>query len=483
MIPTSQQAAAELARRSLTDFARVVQPALSLTPFHRAYYRVLELFARGEIRRLIVTIPPQHGKSTGSSILLPAYRLGIRPGTKIALACYNVRLASRFNRRIQQTMDSAAYRSIFPQSRLKQSGGRQHGIVRTGTEFELAGQRGSLLCVGRDGPLTGNPVDLFILDDLYKNALEANSPLVRDHVWEWYNAVVKTRLHNDSQELIVFTRWHADDLIGRLAERETVTPLDDLSRIVPQSGAEGWYLLNFEAVKQGPPNGADPRRAGEALWPERHALPLLEQKRRLDTLLFEAMYQGRPALREGLLYGDGFATYDALPDDTVKKGNYTDTADTGDDYLCSICYETGRDGAIYVTDAVYTPLDMEQTEPAVARMLQRNGTRTARIESNNGGRGFARSVARLCPGIRIEWFHQSANKEARILTNAPTVLSRILFPADWTVRWSELHHDLATFRHRLRDNLRDDAPDALTGIVETGSDAGHKNIRAVRFRQ
>ncbi len=167
------------------------------------------------------------------------------------------------------------------------------------------------------------------------------------------------------------------------------------------------------------PTPSDPRKPGEALWPERHGIRLLEQKRRLDPLLFETMYQGHPAVREGLLYGDNFKTYDRLPEDTVRRANYTDTADTGEDYLCSVCYEVGRDGIVYITDAVYSPLGMEETEILVADMLLRNGTVAARIESNNGGRGFAREVAKRCREVRVEWFHQSHNKEARILSNAP----------------------------------------------------------------
>ena len=207
-IPTPRQAAEELARRSLNDFARTMIPALDLTPFHRSYYDTLDRFARGEIRRLIVSIPPQHGKSLGSSVLLPAYLLGRQPDRRIALASYNLRLASRFNRQIQRLMDASAYRSVFPRTRLKRSSAKDRGTLRTAEEFELVGSRGGLLSVGRNGALTGRPVDVFILDDLYKNAQEANSPLVRDHAWDWYNAVVKTRLHNDSQELLVFTRWH-----------------------------------------------------------------------------------------------------------------------------------------------------------------------------------------------------------------------------------------------------------------------------------
>ena len=483
MLLSKRQAAAELARRSLCDFARVCQPAIRLTPFHRTYYNTLDRFAHGQIRRLIVSVPPQHGKSLGSSVLLPAYLLGIAPQTRIALASYNLRLASRFNRRVQRLMSEPAYRDVFPATRLKTSSAKQPNVIRTSDEFELIGAPGGLLSVGREGALTGNPVDVFILDDLYKDAAEANSPLIRDHAWEWYNAVVKTRLHNDSRELIVFTRWHEDDLIGRIAAHEPVLELTASSESYNgKTQAEQWLHLNFEAVKQSPPTPSDPRKPGEALWPERHGIRLLEQKRRLDPLLFETMYQGHPAVREGLLYGDNFKTYDRLPEDTVRRANYTDTADTGEDYLCSVCYEVGRDGIVYITDAVYSPLGMEETEILVADMLLRNGTVAARIESNNGGRGFAREVAKRCREVRVEWFHQSHNKEARILSNAPAVLNRIAMPAGWQIRWHVLYGDLLTFRRLFRANRRDDAPDVLTGIIETESEtASRKNIRAVGF--
>lgn len=140
------------------------------------------------------------------------------------------------------------------------------------------------------------------------------------------------------------------------------------------------------------------------------------------------MYQGHPSAREGLLYGPNLTEYECLPREIVRWANYTDTADTGDDYLCSLCYAVDADGAVYVTDAVYSREPMEVTEPLVAEMLVRSGTREAFIESNNGGRGFARAVQARAPGVRVEWFHQGANKEARILSNSATVLHCLRFP-------------------------------------------------------
>ena len=442
---------------SFGAFALAVYPFLELQPFHRAYYRVLEAFAAGRIRRLIVTMPPQHGKSVGATTLLPAYVLGLDPDLRVAIASYSGALASKFNRRVQRIVESREYAALFPATTIKQ-GAKPPGYIRTADEVEVIGRRGGLLSVGREGSLTGNRVDCFILDDLYKDALEANSPLIRANCWEWYTSVVRTRMHNASRELIVFTRWHEEDLIGTLTAREPVAELKEWAQLdgLP---ADTWLHLNFEALKSSPPTGIDPRMPGEALWEQQQGRALLEAKRRLDPLQFESMYQGHPSSREGLLYGLNFAEYDDLPHEIVRRGNYTDTADTGDDYLCSLSYAVDADGAIYITDAVYTREPMEVSEPLVAEMLLRSDTRQAAVESNNGGRGFARAVQSLAPGVRIEWFHQGGNKEARILSNSATALHLLRWPRGWNFRWPELYAHLTTYRRRFRANRWHDAAD------------------------
>ncbi len=353
---------------SLADFACEVYPFLELRPFHRAYYRVLEAFAAGRIRRLIVTMPPQHGKSTGATTLLPAYLLGLDPDLRVAIASYSAALASKFNRRVQRILDTEEYAAHFPATTIKR-GTRPPNYIRTADEVEIIGRRGGLLSVGREGSLTGNRVDCFILDDLYKDAMEANSPIIRENCWEWYTSVVRTRMHNRSRELIVFTRWHDEDLIGRLLRRERVVELRAWEQL-DTTPPDVWLHLNFEALKASPPTQIDPRPAGAALWEEQHDAALLADKRRLDPLQFECMYQGRPAAREGLLYGTNFSEYEELPRELVRLANYTDTADTGDDYLCSVCYAVDTDGAVYVTDVVYSREPMEVTEELVAAMLR-----------------------------------------------------------------------------------------------------------------
>jgi predicted phage terminase large subunit-like protein len=287
-------------------------------------------------------------------------------------------------------------------------------------------------------------------------------------------------MHNTSRELIVFTRWHEEDLIGRLMRTESYRELHSFEDIDKVEDGE-WLYLNFEALKASPATEIDPRNEGEALWQAQHSRDLLLKRRKLDPQRFEAMYQGHPASREGLLYSSSFREYSTLPRDIVKRGNYTDTADTGSDYLCSVCYAVDSDGVIYLTDVVYTTEPMEISERLVAAMLTKNDTRIAYVESNNGGRGFARALQRQLPRVKVEWFHQSGNKVARILSNSATVLHTLRMPSNWHLLWPEFYAHLTTFKRELKANSHDDAADALTGIVEKEISSSERKIQRVKF--
>ena len=178
---------------------------------------------------------------------------------------------------------------------------------------------------------------------------------------------------------------------------------------------------------------------------------------------------------KGRLY-QSFKTYTKLPMDEngnplySKVKNYTDTADTGDDYLCSIDYVEYNHEA-YVINLVYTKDGMEITEPAVAKMLYEDGVNEADIESNNGGRGFARNVERLLLEMfhsnrcKVNSFHQSKNKQSRILSNSTWVMNHIYYPVNWADRFPE-YYDAMNRYQKEGKNAHDDAPDATTGIAE-----------------
>lgn len=473
----------EAARRRLLNFSLYMSPRLDLQPFHLVYYRLLDMFAHGQIRKMIVQMPPQHGKSEGSSRKLPAFILGRNPNARICIGSYSQTIARDFNRDVQRIMDTTEYRQIFPASRLSGSGRvNMENVYQRNTDvIEVVGHRGSLRVVGRGGSLTSKTVDIVILDDVYKDYAEGNSPVIRNAAWKWYTTVVRTRLHNDSQELIVFTRWHEDDLIGRLEKSEKIVDIRtwaDVANIEP--GA--WVRINFEALKTGAPSEFDPREAGAALWPGRHSLARLEAQRRLDPIQFSCLFQGNPASSEGRLYQTPFRTYVNKADygTFVRSGNYTDVADQGDDFLASICYDIYKsENTVYnehtrkwepivyalITDIEYTDEPGEVTTVTVPQMLNRNGTQKAWVESNNGGNAWGRAVQK---GVRcaVEMFYQHQNKEARIITASAMVNSLIIFPLGWVDRWPRAYEHITTFLRDFDANAHDDIVDALTGIYE-----------------
>lgn len=466
------------ARVNLLVYSRYMKPGLDIQPFHKVYYTILDLFAKGKIKKLIVTMPPQHGKSEGSSRELPSFVLGQNPDKKVVIGSYSTSFARDFNRDVQKLIDTPQYNELFPNTYLSRSNKASKASVyqRNSDVIECVGHTGSLRVVGRGGPLTGKPVDIMIMDDVYKDYQEANSPVIREAAWKWYTTVVKTRLHNDSQELIVFTRWHSDDLVGRIEKSEKVIDIKtwaDLQNIP----AGAWVRINFEAIKTTDATEIDPRNIGKELWPQRHSLASLIAKRKLDKVQFDCLYQGQPGSAVGLLY-EPFRTYVRWQDwgSLVSKGNYTDCADEGTDNLCSISYnkimsreakdEHGRPVIfIAVTDIVYTDEPIEKTTQAVPMMLNREATQYAYIESNNGGRSFAKIIEPKTTA-RIYSFTQKANKESRIITNAGLVAYHIIMPFDWETRYPAFYEAVTKFLRNFKANAHDDAPDALTGIIE-----------------
>lgn len=429
------------------------------------------------------TFIPTHN-SEGSSRKLPAFMLGLNPDKKICIGSYAATIARDFNRDVQRIIDTPSYRELFPETYLNGSNvvTMANTYLRNSDVIEMVGHKGLLRVVGRGGSLTSKTVDVSILDDVYKDYAEGNSPIVRNAAWKWYTTVVRTRLHNDSQELIVFTRWHDDDLIGRIEKSgETVIDIkgwDDVKNIP----AGAWVRINFEGLKTGEPTEIDPREPGAALWDRRHSRAKLEGQRALDPVQFQCLYQGNPGNAEGRLYRNPFRTYvDKSEWGTfVRSGNYTDVADEGDDFTFSACYDVYKSGneawneqkkrfepILYalITDMVFTQENTEVTAVTVPEMINRCGTQKAWIESNNGGAGFEKLIRKKIKAIS-EPFYQGANKESRIITNSASVNAQIIMPLGWEERFLKIHEHVTGFLRDFPANEHDDPEDGLTGIYE-----------------
>lgn len=291
-------------------------PTYSANWHHALLARHLDRFARGECRRLIVSMPPQHGKSELVSRRLPPFILGLDPDQRVIGTSYGASLASDFNRDCQRVMDSDAYGRLFPQSALGERNIRTVAgpdALRNSEVFEVAGRLGSYRCAGVGGPISGKPADKIICDDLLKNREEADSPTVRNNVWRWFTSVVMARCHNDTGILMCATRWHPDDPIGRLVKLMEDDPT-----------ADRWEVLTLPAVREEAAHPEDPRQVGEALWPARHSLESLLRKKAASLTDWWSIYQQRPRAEGALEWPDehfgwpGF-WFDTWPDNCSLK--------------------------------------------------------------------------------------------------------------------------------------------------------------------
>lgn len=428
------------------------------------------------------TFIPTHN-SEGSSRKLPAFMLGLNPDRKICIGSYAATIARDFNRDVQRIIDTPRYRELFPGTYLNGSNvvTMANTYLRNSDVIEMVGRKGSLRVVGRGGSLTSKTVDVSILDDVYKDYAEGNSPIVRAAAWKWYTTVVRTRLHNDSQELIVFTRWHDDDLIGRI-EKSGETIIDvkcwaDLENVTP--GA--WVRINFEGLKTGEPTEIDPREPGAALWESRHSKQKLEAQKALDPVQFQCLYQGNPGSAEGRLY-QPFKTWVEKSDygTYIRSGAYIDVADEGDDLLFAATYDVYKSDNLFfnektkrmepilfalITDMEMTDENTDVTTVTVPAMINRNGTQKAWVESNNGGAGYEKVIKKKVRAI-TDPFYQGGNKESRIITASAMVNQHIIMPFGWETRYKAVYDHVTGFLRNFGANTHDDPEDGLTGIYE-----------------
>jgi len=402
------------------------------------------------VSRLMINMPPRHGK-TLTLVLLAQWILGHDTQTSIIDVSYNETLSGRYAKYVRDGMQEVkanakalVYSDFFPRSVIKR-GDAAYQL------WSLEGSHFSFLATSPGGTLTGNGCQIGIIDDVIKNALEAYNETLTEGQYDWYVNTFLSRLENGAKQLMVMHRWSAHDLCGRVLAVE----------------ANKWHVIKMRANRRYPelPKTDDDMLCASVLARETY----LDRKTKTDGMIFDGNYDQEPGDNTDKLY-TGFRTYEPSAAPTFSSvESYTDTADEGSDFLCSIVY--GVAGSIaYVLDLVFTQDSMETTEPLVARMLNRNKVAKAYIESNNGGRGFARAVERIMREEQnhqtvVEWFHQTENKMARILSNATSVTNCILFPKGWQFIWPSFYSAITSLGRQTKW-AHDDAPDCLSGIVE-----------------
>lgn len=443
-----KQAKLELARREFFFYCHLKAP--DFYKYDRAFLvdlcNDLQEFMENEDEVLILNLPPRHGKSRTVGNLVE-WLLGRDPKTKTMTGSYNEMLSTTFSKNVRNSIqeekadaEKIIYKDIFPGIKIKHGDGAMN-------LWSLEGGYNNYLATSPGGTATGFGCSLMIIDDLIKNSEEAFNENVLEKQWDWFTQTMLSRLEEGGKTIIIMTRWASGDLAGR-ALKHYAEEGKRVKHITMKAVKEDGSMLCDEILSH---------------------KSYLSKARAMGPEIASANYQQEPIDLKGRLYSS-IKTYEKLPTDLFTSiRNYTDTADTGEDFLCSICYGEYEKEA-YVLDVLYTKDPMEVTEPATAKMLLKNNVNVADIESNNGGRGFARAVERELRELgsnrtRVMWFHQSQNKKARILSNSTWVMDHIYFPKNWVDRWPEFAKAILTYQKEGK-NKHDDGPDALTGVAE-----------------
>lgn len=437
----------ELARREFWEYCKLL---------HKDFYREdreflkelcynLQEFYYNDDEFMIVNEPPRHGKSFTATNFVE-WVLGQNPLERIMSASYSHDLSKNFSKKVRATIstekigENIVYSDIFSETKLK-FGSSEAMKWQTDKSNQI-----NYLATSPSGSATGFGCTLMVIDDLVKNAYEANNESILENQYEWFTNTMLSRREGKKKVLIIMTRWSSKDLAGKILE------------YVKENNIT-YTHINFKAEQE------DGTMLCDSIFDKKASD---RAKQLMGEDIYEANYNQTPIDMKGCLYSN-LQTYVDLPT-VLEVCNYTDTADEGSDYLCSINYAICDDDRAYILDVVYTQDAMEITEPLVAGMLTKDNVNYAVIESNNGGKGFARNVERICREnnnrhTMFKRFTQTKNKISRILTGSTGVMQNIVFPQEWKSMYPKFYKDVTQFQ-RLGKNKNDDAPDVLTGIYE-----------------
>lgn len=429
---------------------------------------VLDRIFKGELTRVIFNVAPRYGKTELITKNFIAFGFARNPKAKFIHLSYSDDLARDNSRDIQSIMRTDEYQRLFPGTMPTSFGTKKWqteaggGMYAVSSGGQVTGFGAGLVDEEEDKELS-EAVDevmqpctaaesvfggAIVIDDPIKPD-DASNEKVRDKVNHKFETTIRNRVNSRRTPIIiVMQRLDEEDLCGYLMKLEP----------------DEWTVVSLPCIYE------DENGKEQALWPFKQTLEELHKLRDNEPWVFDTQYMQNPRPLIGLMYPRDWKTYEVIPVTRkhIKK-NYTDTADTGADYLCSIDYVETEIGN-YVTDVLFTDKPMEYTEQATAKMLTDDNVDYAVIESNNGGRGFGRNVERNCRLLgnthtTISFYTQTKNKQVRINTHSADVQNMTYFPAGWEKRWPKFYNALHGYK-KEGGNEHDDAPDCLTGTFE-----------------
>jgi len=425
---TPQEAAQELLRRqgardSSLSFARYVDPTYQVNAFYRHLNETLDKVISGEIKKLMIFAPPQHGKSRTISEIFPARWLGVYPNLPVAIVSYVATPAQKFSTQARDIIESAEYARLYGELsdsnqpiRLREDS-RAKNLWRLGYPL-----KGALWAGGIGGPITSHGFGLILIDDPFKGWKEARSLTIRNSVYEYYRHTLMTRLWEGGRQIIVMTRWDPDDLAGRLISEE----------------GDEWAIIRYPAIAEtqeerdannaliGLPAGLDDplgREAGEALSPERFSEEGLQEKEKsVGPRAWNHEYQGAPRMAEGDRIKREWFDYVAKAPSGARRIRYIDKAGTeGGGAYTAMVLMAEYQGTFYVEDVVRGQWSANQRETEIHKVIKRdtqmygsNYVCWIEQEPGSGGKESAEHTIKKNAGYRIKADRPTGDKDARL---------------------------------------------------------------------
>jgi predicted phage terminase large subunit-like protein len=441
----------------------------AVTPLARLLAQIIEKVRKKELKRVAVSVGPQFGKSQILSRVAPAYLSGNNPLMNIILGSYNQPFADQFGGEVQTIIKSSWFQQIFPEYGELRKAQAGYMVTRAG---------GQLAFVGVGGSGTGKPADLFIVDDPIKSAEEANSALYRETLWKWFTSVAFTRGHDDTAYIVVQTRWHEDDLIGRLCDP------DHPERNKKYAGiAEDWTYINLPAVVTDPalaealgltllvPQDEKVRKQFgvapmSSLWPGRKSLPLLAEAKRMDARTFSALYMGKPSPEDGEYFkAEDLVLYHSLADlpKSLRKYGASDHAvskkQEADPTVLGCVAVDDADDIWVLPDIVWRKMETDATVEALLEQFKCHHPQLWWMESELISKSFGPFLKKRMMEERVYTTLDPVTPAVDKSTRARSVqgrmrMKKVHFPA-FAPWWPDARNQLLKFPYGTHDDFVD----------------------------
>lgn len=449
----------KLARQNLWHYCKLKAPNFynENTPYLKEICDSLQDFENDDNELLVINLPPRFGKTRTAGLAVQWY-FGRNKNLKIITASYNEKLSRKFSKAARNDISERksdksriVFSDIFPTVKIQKGSAAVDLWKLEGSDTD------NYLATAPSATVTGIGGDIIVVDDIVKNAYEANNADILENHFTWFTDTMYSRLEGKRKVILIMTRWATKDLAGRLIEM--YQSQNRKIKLITKKAFDGVKMLNESILSK-------------------EQYDLLIQT--IGEDIVRANYDQEPIDLKGKLYGE-FLTYSVTPE-FVRIESICDTADSGSDYLCNIIYGVTKEKKAYVLDVYYTKDNMDITEKELAKRITEHKVNVAVFESNFGGRAFRKVIESVAKSLGNDFtsfrtFTQTLNKEARILSNSTNVIRQVLFPEQWNKLFPKFYQDLTEYQ-REGKNKNDDACFIAGTMITTTK--GNKPIELVK---